>query len=175
MLFRLLVAVALLLFALPVMAETYKWVDKKGTVNFTDDYYSIPQKYRKKARLLGDVDAAPAETPDAKGEPLVKEEKKGGKKGVEQPAEKKSTYGGRDAEAWKGEYAKLNAQINATQEAINDRQAKLSDTSKMSRSQYLSIQYELKNLESKLADLQGKLNSLNDAARKAGAPTELRQ
>jgi len=27
-------------------AETYKWVDEKGTVHFTQDYGSIPEKYR---------------------------------------------------------------------------------------------------------------------------------
>jgi Domain of unknown function (DUF4124) len=27
-------------------AETYRWVDEKGTVNFTQDYGSIPEKYR---------------------------------------------------------------------------------------------------------------------------------
>ena len=27
-------------------AETYRWVDEKGTENFTSDYSSIPEKYR---------------------------------------------------------------------------------------------------------------------------------
>ena len=30
-------------------AETYKWVDEKGTVHFTDDPATIPEKYRDKA------------------------------------------------------------------------------------------------------------------------------
>jgi len=51
---------AMLLWSLPVMAETYTWTDKDGTVNYTDDYYSVPKAYRKNVRKLGDVDAAPA-------------------------------------------------------------------------------------------------------------------
>jgi clan AA aspartic protease (TIGR02281 family) len=31
---------------LPASAEMYKWVDEKGTVHFTDDISSIPEKYR---------------------------------------------------------------------------------------------------------------------------------
>ncbi len=36
----------LIAFALPASAEMYKWVDEKGTVHFTDDISSIPEKYR---------------------------------------------------------------------------------------------------------------------------------
>ena len=28
------------------LAETYRWVDEKGTIHFTEDYGSIPEKYR---------------------------------------------------------------------------------------------------------------------------------
>ena len=33
----------------PVYGEMYKWVDEKGTVHFTDDLSSIPEKYRQDA------------------------------------------------------------------------------------------------------------------------------
>jgi len=36
----------LIALALPASAEMYKWVDGKGTVHFTDDISSIPEKYR---------------------------------------------------------------------------------------------------------------------------------
>ncbi len=37
----------LLTFASPVYAATaYKWVDKEGVVNFTDDYSNVPPDYR---------------------------------------------------------------------------------------------------------------------------------
>jgi len=45
-----LVCIALLaIFILPSYAEMYKWVDDKGTVHFTDDLSTIPEKYREDA------------------------------------------------------------------------------------------------------------------------------
>jgi len=37
-------------------ADTYKYIDDKGTPNFTDDIKSIPERYRKKAVLLKNDD-----------------------------------------------------------------------------------------------------------------------
>jgi len=31
-------------------AEIFKWVDEKGTVNFTEDPATIPEKYREKVK-----------------------------------------------------------------------------------------------------------------------------
>ena len=36
----------ILVFPLTCWAKTYEWVDEKGTVNFTQDYNSVPEKYR---------------------------------------------------------------------------------------------------------------------------------
>jgi clan AA aspartic protease (TIGR02281 family) len=36
----------LIIFASPGYGEMYKWVDEKGTVHFTDDISTIPEKYR---------------------------------------------------------------------------------------------------------------------------------
>jgi clan AA aspartic protease (TIGR02281 family) len=41
-----LILTLLMALALPARAEMYKWVDEKGTVHFTDDISSIPEKYR---------------------------------------------------------------------------------------------------------------------------------
>ena len=56
----------LVLFAIPVEALTYKWVDKEGT-HYTDDLGNIPQKYRKKAIIVGSEEdvAAPDEAKPA--------------------------------------------------------------------------------------------------------------
>jgi len=40
----------LLLFFTFANAEIYKWVDEKGTVHFTEDPSTIPEKYREKAK-----------------------------------------------------------------------------------------------------------------------------
>ena len=45
-----LLCVTLLVISIPSSyAEMYKWVDDKGTVHFTDDLSTIPEKYREDA------------------------------------------------------------------------------------------------------------------------------
>ena len=49
-----LLVITLVLFAVPVCAETYVWEDEQGTVNFAEDLGKVPKNYRKKARLAGE-------------------------------------------------------------------------------------------------------------------------
>ena len=52
-------AILIILFiASPVWATTYKWVDEKGTINFTQDYDSIPEKYRDQVKEIPDKPSA---------------------------------------------------------------------------------------------------------------------
>lgn len=51
---RIMAALMITLFGLlPIFqlahAEVFKWVDEKGTVHFTEDPETIPEKYRKEA------------------------------------------------------------------------------------------------------------------------------
>jgi len=43
---RVVFCIGLLMIPFMVLAETYKWIDDKGGVHFTDDYSTIPEKYR---------------------------------------------------------------------------------------------------------------------------------
>lgn len=47
-------------------AETYQWVDEKGTVNFTQDYGSIPERYRDQVKGKPDE---PGEDPKVSEKP----------------------------------------------------------------------------------------------------------
>ena len=40
----LIVFTGIMLWAAPLLAETYSWVDEKGTYNFTEDYSRVPTK-----------------------------------------------------------------------------------------------------------------------------------
>jgi len=55
----------LIALALPASAEMYKWIDEKGTVHFTDDISSIPEKYRE--------DVEERKTPKGTAVPELKE------------------------------------------------------------------------------------------------------
>lgn len=47
----LLVAVLLAFILSPVHAEIYRWIDDKGTIHFTEDPSTIPEKYREKIKV----------------------------------------------------------------------------------------------------------------------------
>ncbi len=70
-------------------AETYRWVDEKGTVNFTQDYVSIPEKYRNQVKEKPDdpgVEPKKGEKPQKppKGNPGKELQKSPGKDHVEE-------------------------------------------------------------------------------------------
>ena len=74
------ILIALMLFALPVLAETYVWEDDQGTVNFADDLGKVPKKYRKKAKIVGEEEPPPQEKGEGK-EPPAAERKTTSEKG----------------------------------------------------------------------------------------------
>ena len=52
---RIVIAISIILcFMIPciVHAEVYKWIDEKGTLHFTDDESTIPEKYRQQAEKI---------------------------------------------------------------------------------------------------------------------------
>jgi uncharacterized protein YukE len=169
----------LVMFAAPAAAVTYKWVDDQGTVNFTEDLGSVPPKYRKKARVVGaEEEAAPPATRETKEEAKPAEKPKGTGQPMEQPAAEKKdlkkTYGGKSAEAWKAEFAQLNANIKAAEDQLVELRGRLSDISKMSRGEYLSILNTIRNSEDRILGLRKKRDALNEEANKAEVPAEIR-
>jgi hypothetical protein len=70
----------ILLFALPLQAGTvYKWVDKEGVVNFTDDLSKVPPSYRNRVEVeerkdvKEEVTPPPPQaiTPSGKGDEII--------------------------------------------------------------------------------------------------------
>jgi hypothetical protein len=40
-------------------AQTYKWTDENGRISFTDDVSNVPEKYRKSAGPIGELEKEP--------------------------------------------------------------------------------------------------------------------
>ena len=168
----------LVLFAIPVEALTYKWVDKEGT-HFTDDLGNVPQKYRKKATIVGaeeDV-TAPEEELNEAGKPAAKT--KGNEQSQAQPIagkqELKKTYGGKSAATWKSDFVQVNADIKASEDQLSELKDRMQDTSKMSRGEYVSIQMQINSEEYRLQRLKEKRDALTEEANKAYLPADLRK
>lgn len=168
----------LVLLAIPVEALTYKWVDIEGT-HYTDDLGSIPQKYRKKATILGEEEYATS----PEGEPKEAAKPAAKAKGNEQPhaqsaaenQEQKKTYGGKSAATWKRDFGQIDADMKAAEEQLSELKERMQDTSKMSRGEFLSIQMGINSLETRLQRLKGKRVALTEEANKANLPADLRE
>jgi hypothetical protein len=175
----LIVCMVVSLMATSVGAETYKWVDEKGVVSYADDLGKVPKRFRSKAVIV-EATVVPVEilerTDDAKD---VKKSKSGPDsektEGAAVKGERgKIVYGGRDEEGWRKEFARIKGDIRGVEEFLAGIKARLKDTDKMSRGEYLSLQNTVKDSEIRLAGLRSKLESLTEAANKANVPDELR-
>lgn len=155
------------------IAETYKWVDDKGTVNFADDLSQVPKKYRKKVRARGDIGPSAAGPVESAGEARTGKAGEAAAAAVgasEESGKKNILYGGKSGDAWRGEFSALKGDLGATDSQIAELNGRLSDTGNMSRTEYLSIQNSMKNLRYHRDEVSRKLDALNDAASRAGVP-----
>ena len=166
----------LMLLAVQVEAVTYMWEDNQGTVSFTEDLGSIPQKYRKKAKIVGEEDVAPSAAEQTKEEFKAGQRDKGRGETIEQavPAVQKKTYGKKSGDTWRREFAQNRMDIKASEDQLDEHRGLLKDTSKMSRGEYLSIQLDVKSAESRLQRLKAKRDALTEEANRAGVPAEFR-
>jgi hypothetical protein len=176
-----LVMVILMMTAGFAAADMYKWVDDKGTMNFTEDYSKIPKKYRKKVKVKRDAGESAPESATTAGEELKTEpsgKSAGGTRetsAVVKDEKKKNLYGGRTEDEWKADFKKMNDNIDSVQAQIDERRARLNNPDNLSRSRYRGIEVEIKDLEEKLTQLRGKLNALDESSTKAGVPYEIRK
>lgn len=156
-----------------VGAETYTWVDSRGTVNFTEDISQVPKKYLKKVRVRSDVSPTISVETENAAEP-VSPAAVGAKTPVQSSEKKEVMYGNRTGKSWKADFDAVRAEIGSTDDQIAELNTRLGDTSKMSRSDYLSINGSIKNFQFHRGELEKKLKSLNDEASLAGVPSEFR-
>ncbi|WP_224962008.1 DUF4124 domain-containing protein [Geomonas subterranea] len=162
-----LLVLLLLLYPLSAVAETYQWTDERGTVNFADELGQVPKKYRKKARRLGDEGAAPVVNEERGVEPAKAkpDEAQAGKK----------VYGGKDEAAWRREFLQAEFNLKNAESDLATLKGRLSDTSRMNRSDYLSIQNSIRYAEDRVQAQQKRLDQLRETADRLGVPQDFRK
>jgi hypothetical protein len=170
------VVAVLVLFAVPVFAVTYEWEDSQGTVNFTEDLGSVPKEYRKKVKIVGEEENAPTEviTSPVGATAVTDKKDKGPEQSAEGKKEAKKLYAGKPAEEWKKSFAEARWKVKNEEEQLNHYKERMKDTSKMSRGEYLSIQMNINDSESRLKTYNKNLESLTSEANSAGVPAGLR-
>jgi hypothetical protein len=163
-----LLVVMLLLYPLSALAQTYQWTDHIGTVHFADDLGNVPKKYRKKAKIVGGEESGAPQSTEIT-EPVQKKSKGGDEQQV------KKLYGGKDESTWRKEFVSARYELQHAESELAVLRGRMSDTSRMSRSEYLSIQNTIKHSEVSVQQLQKKLDLLEQSADRLGVPMGFRK
>jgi hypothetical protein len=174
---KLLLTVAgILLFAAPLMAETYSWKDESGTVSFTDNYTSIPAKYRKKARKIGEMDGQPEDSRPAEsgGKDKVAAPQKAAETGSKGQADN-GQFAGKKAEAWQQEMRPLYAEAKRLEQQLFELESLIKNPVGISRSRMDELPQEFRETQKLYNEKLKQYNSLNDEANKVGLPAEFRK
>ena len=175
---KLILAVAgILIVAAPLMAETYRWEDETGAVNFTENYTSIPAKFRKKARKLGDMGSDPSSAPPAavsgaKATPAVRATAEAGAGSAD---DANGLFGGRKPEAWQQEMRPLYAEVKRLELQLGELELLLRKPTGISKSRIDGLPQEYMDTKNRYNQAVQRYNSLNDEANKAALPAEFRK
>lgn len=169
----------------------YKWVDEKGTVHFTDNYYAVPPQYRSQVKEVPvEVPSPPpgqgaAPSEGEKAGPAPGTPSSGGPKESGGPAVKTATlYGNQTEEEWKKSFSDLRQQIQQLQSSLTQKKAYLQALESGRRlgsiygtqeiGLYDRYKKEVPEEEAKLKDLQAQLEELGRKARYFGVPRSIR-
>ena len=156
---KFLILLILFAFAVPAYAATiYKWVDKDGVVNYTDDYSQVPALYHNRVEALEffTEKTSPVQTP--RTTPGIKEEIR-------------TDIYGRDETWWRGRVRPWKDQLREATEGYENAQKKYIQQAeglgpfkfgKLSLTQYQMISYRLELLNKEMETYQGQIAEAND-------------
>ena len=129
----------LLLLVLPSMshaADMYKWVDKNGSVNFTDDLSKVPPEYRDQVKTEKVTDPQKTQTPTPS--PASGQKTEGEKRDAK----------GMGEEYWRERVRPWKKQLKQAQEDYKNTNIKIDDALEVVKGRFLSkTQYNFKRQE----------------------------
>lgn len=162
----------LLLTAAQPYAETYSWVDADGVWNYSDDFNSIPKKYRKKARRTADEVTVPVESNAA---PLEKTELTAPKSATGAGAQQQ-LYNGKTQEAWRAEFDLHEAELKRLELRLEELRNTLNaNPNQIPRECQTEMYKEYEDLRVEYNGKYSAYSELIDSARKAGLVVEIRK
>jgi Domain of unknown function (DUF4124) len=133
------IAILILFLFLPSIsgaAEIYKWLDKDGSVNFTDDLSKVPPEYRDQVKTEEVRDSQKTQTPTP------------GPASVQKTKEEKRDALGRGEEYWRETVRPWKKQLKQAQEDYNNTNIKIDDALETLKGRYYShTQYNFKRVE----------------------------
>lgn len=143
----------------------YKYIDKNGTVHFTDRYESIPLEYRDQIKTLREPQSSTPSLP-----PGGQEKKKEAESAIEEPAAKPQELERKEAERnearrKEAEEKKLKA-VEAKEKQIADLQKQIEDKRRQQRSLRTNWMVQDRNiilrLNQEIADLEKRIKVIQE-------------
>jgi tRNA/tmRNA/rRNA uracil-C5-methylase (TrmA/RlmC/RlmD family) len=128
----------LLLVLVPISnaAVIYKWVDKNGSVNFTDDISKVPPEYRDQIQTEETKDIEKTQTPSS------------APASIQKTGEEKRDVHGRGEEYWRETVRPWKKQLKQGQEDYQNTNIKIEDAIEVAKGRFLSkTQYNFKRQE----------------------------
>jgi len=147
-------------------ASIYKWVDKSGSVNFTDDLSKVPPEYRDQIQIEETRDVEKTQTPSPAPASVRKTE------------EEKRDAHGRGEEYWRETVRPWKKQLEEATEAYENTNRKIDDTHESLRGRYLSkTQYnfrriDVENLMQERGTYEAKMKEANEMLAKIAKEAE---
>jgi hypothetical protein len=156
---RLLIILILLVFATPGYAATvYKWLDKDGVVNYTDDYNQVPAFYRDRVETLEFFTERGRPEPTPKAAPGTKEEILTDIYGRDE------TWWREKVRPWKEELKEASEKYENAQKEYMEQAEGLGpyNFGKMSLTQYQMLSYRLEILDKEMKTYQVQIDEAKD-------------
>ena len=152
-------------------AETYTWTDEQGTIHFTEDLGTVPEKIRRTLRKE-EMNSAPEEeptsqVPSARAPEATLQAAPGGDvdNGI---------YDGKTSEQWQKELTEQEAAMAAVRKRIDEIAIlfRSPDTRKDERGKLLA---EHNSLSAQFKEMKARYFELVESARKAGLTVNIQQ
>lgn len=165
----------ILLLATQLNAETYSWVDDSGTYNYTEDYSSVPNKYRKKVKRRDDLqqDVKPQEP--AVPESLPRQAEKTDATSATVPGDEKDMYGGKSRAAWRNEMEALETELSGIELRMEQLRKQIFGAELLSKEQSDVLKKEYDDSRATYDQKYKSYTELIETIRKAGIVVEIKK
>lgn len=166
----------ILLFAAPLHAETYSWVDDSGTYNYTEDYSRVPKKYRKKVKRSGELqqEVTPQAVP-ATESALPRPAEKPDAKSAAVPEGDDAMFGGKNRAAWRREMEVLESELSGIEQRMEQLRKKMLDAKVLPKPQFDELKKEYDDSRATYDQKYRSYTELVDSIRKAGIEVDTKK
>jgi hypothetical protein len=165
----------ILLFALPLHAETYSWVDDSGTYNFTEDYSRVPKKYRKKVKRRDDLPQDVKPQVSQNPENMPRQSAKSEPKSAASSDGEKELYGGKSRAVWRKELDAREAELISIEQHMEQLRKQVTDPKGIYRDQFEVLKKDYDDSRATYDQKYKSYTDLIEAVRKAGITVEIKK